>query len=201
MTNDLVPAFEIPEESSTDDAPADAMTRLAQLTQALLAAKNEIYRLDQLMIQQEQVAAALEGEDIPELMKECEFTEIKLADGSIVTLKHEFTFGISDERRIEAHMWLRKNLLGGIIKVSVTVPFGRDEEAAALTLQAKLQAAGLPAEAGESIHYQTLKATLKELREKGKALPDALFGIHPYDIAAIKPPKGVTGPGKVRKRA
>ena len=192
--------FTIPEEQA-DAAPADAMTRLAALASALVKAKTEAYRLDQLMVAQEVAATRLEREDIPELMRECRFTQITLEDASVITLKNEFEFGVTEANRPAAHRWLRAHELGGIIKIEVSVPFGRDEGKAALALQSKLLEEGLAAVAGESVHYQTMKATLKELREKGASIPADLFGIFPFDIAVLKLPPGIKPPGKLRKRA
>ena len=193
--------FTIPQEPGELVAPPDAMTRLSELANLLLQAKLEIHRLDTAMAAQQALAIALEREHIPELMKECGFTEIKLQDDSVITLKHEFEFGITEVNRPAAHRWLRIHELGGIIKIAVVVPFGRDQGDAALALQTLLQSKGLDATAGETVNYQTLKATLRELREKGTAVPDDLFGIFPFDLATIKLPKGVKLPAKPRKQS
>ena len=72
-----------------------------------------------------------EGDDIssrviPELLAEQGLSEIKLADGSKVSVKKEFrcTLPKDEAKRQAAYNWLRDQGLGDIIKNNVFVTFG-----------------------------------------------------------------------------
>lgn len=183
-------------------APAlDALKRLSGLVHALVSCMNEAAALDAQLQAAEGRIRQLGEEDIPDLLRECGLTELRMEDGSRVSVTEELDCGISEERRPAAHAWLRERDLGGVIKVVLAVQFGRDESARVAALQERLLREGYPATAAESVHYQTLKATLKEERAQGRDVPADLFALRPYAKTKITPPPGVKPPPKTRKRA
>lgn len=189
------------ENDAGGEAPAaDSLKRLAQLVRALRMEEMLAETLDAELAATEARARKLSEEEIPELLAECGLTELKLEDGSRVSVTAELDCGITEEARPGAMAWLKANNLDGIIKSSVIVPFGRGEYADMNDLVAKLREEGLAAAAVESVHYQTLKATMKAEREAGRNVPAELFGLRPFSKTKVTPPPGVKAPGKPRKR-
>jgi len=133
----------------------------------------------------------VEREDLPELMRELGLSEMTLTNGLKVTVTEEVTASITEERRAAAHEWLRTHNFAGIIKVLVTVPFGRGEEAEAAELAAQIRAEheGHEVNLSETVHPQTLKAFVKEQVQDGRPLPFDLFGVHPYSRAKVVAPR------------
>lgn len=134
-----------------------------------------------------------EQEDLPELMREIGLTEIKLADGSEITVTDDVQCSISEERRAAAHAWLRESGYGGIIKGVLAIPFRPEdpemEEAVAEIAAEASERLGAEIEVAEKVHPQTLKSFVKERLAAGEAVPFDLFGIHPFSRAKVKAPK------------
>ena len=70
----------------------------------------------------------LSGEVIPTMMAEMGLAHLKLADGSTVDVKPNYSANISIANREKAYQWLRENGLGDIIKNEISVSFGRNED-------------------------------------------------------------------------
>lgn len=188
-------------DAQASEATPDALKRLAWMVNQLTAAQTELAALDAALQVSEGVVRQLSEEAIPDLLRECGLSELRMEDGSRVTVTDELDCGITEERRAAAHAWLRAHDLGGVIKIVLAVQFGRDEEANALRLKGELAKAGFAAVANESVHYQTLKATLKEERSQGHDVPAELFGLRPFAKTKITYPAGVKAPAKPRKRS
>lgn len=188
-------------DAQAPEPTGDILTRLAKLVTQLTNAQQRVVELDNMLAACENVARQLSEETIPELMKECGLSELRMEDGSRVSVLEELECSVSEERRPAAHAWLREHSLGGVIKIVLGVTFGRDDEANALKLESELRAAGFPAIAAESVHFQTLKATLKEERAQGRPVPEKLFGLRAFNKTKITYPPGVKAPAKARKRA
>lgn len=181
-------------------ASEDSLKRLGTLCDLLLLAQFEGARLDELLAQQERLIRRLAEEDIPGLLKECGLSEVRLKDGTKVTVTPELDCSITDERREEALRWLRGHNLGGIIKTFVEVRFGRGDEAEASILCDKLVEMGLEPEKTEDVHWQTLKSTLKAERSAGREVPAETFALRPFEKAKLTLPDGRARPAPIRKR-
>ena len=55
-------------------------------------------------------------------------SHLKLADGSTVDVKPNYSASITIANREKAFNWLRENGLGDIIKNEISVSFGRNED-------------------------------------------------------------------------
>jgi len=182
-------------------ADDDALKRLATLTEQLLLAQFDAARLDSELSTKEEAIRRLAEEDIPQLLKECGLSEVKLADGTKVTVTNELECSISEERRAAAMAWLRERNLGGVIKTLVAAQFGKGEEEEAQRAYKALLRLQVQAELKETVHPQTLKATLKAEREAGRDVPVETFALRPFDRAKLALPDGTAKPPKIRKRA
>ena len=75
------------------------------------------------------------------------------------------------EKRQEAFNWLEDHGHGDLLKVSVTVQFGRGDLDKARELEGKLAAMGMQPSIGMSVPWTTLTAWLKEQVEKYHSTP------------------------------
>lgn len=125
---------------------------------------------------------------LPAAMQDLELTEVKLADGSRITVKPEYHCSIPKAKKDEAMQWLRDNELGDVIKTFVSAEFGRGEDALAIALTERLRVKfpDRPVLMEAGVHASTLKALVKERFESGNPLPEELFGIFIIDRAIIK---------------
>ncbi len=118
----------------------------------------------------------LTEEAMPEAMMGLNMKGFDMDDGSKVTLKPFYSASIPEARRAEAYAWLREHGFDDIIKNTVAVRFGRNEDELCSRLLDLLRAQGFPAEQAEKIEPMTLKAWVKEQVERGNAFPADLFG-------------------------
>ena len=168
---------------------AEDLARVSAMVQVLLARQAAVTAAEDALAAAKNSLRTVEQEDFPELLREVGFTEVKLEDGTSIKLVDDISCGISQANRPEAFKWLRARKFGGLIKTSLVVQFGKDEAALVKQAKAALVKLGYEPEVAEGIHPATLKSFLKEQREKGTALPEKTFGIHPYSKAVVKLPK------------
>lgn len=125
---------------------------------------------------------------IPETLEAAGLRELKLTSGKKIVIMDELAFNIPEAKRPACMDWLRKNNYDSIIKNIVSAQFAKGEDKAAIEWYRKLLAAGLNATHKEDVHWQTMKAFLKEQsRNNTMSTSDKeLFGVYEYKLAKIK---------------
>ena len=109
----------------------------------------------------------LSEEDLPQKMAELGMQDLRLEDGSRITIDMFYATRINKNNRDAAHEWLRQQGHGDIIKNQVSVSFGKGEDETALETMTLLEKEGLFPDQKESVHPSTLKAFVKERIESG----------------------------------
>lgn len=142
---------------------------------------------------QEKILATLNDEHklisqtkLPEALEEYGLSEVKLADGKKIKVKKFYGASIKPEQREAAFKWLRENGFGDLIKRAITATFGKGEDKNADKVFAELSKQGLSVADKTDVHGSTLKAFVKEQKEEGKTIPDALFGVFEGKIATVE---------------
>jgi hypothetical protein len=125
-------------------------------------------------------------ESIPAMLQELGMKKFTMADGSTIEIKPFYGASIKEENRAVAYEWLRKNGYDDIIKNTVSVRFGRNEDKLCETLINQLREQSYPVEQTEKIEPQTLKAWAKEMVERGVEFPTETFGLFTGHKATIK---------------
>jgi len=131
-------------------------------------------------------------QDLPEVMDQAGMTSFTLEDGSKLTVKAFYSASIPEDRKEEAFDWLKENDFDGMIKADVKVSFGKGEfEIAQSFLQfiRGFNETVIQPEYKENVHWQTLRAFVKEQVEGGKPLPLDMFGVFVGRKAELKLPK------------
>ncbi len=169
---------------------SDMMSRVMTLANLLVKQQAETKALEDALKDAKARLRSLEREDLPALMAEIGLTELKLADGSVVSIKEEVDAGLSEERRPAALRWLLDNGFGGLIKTEITVAFERGQHDEAEKLAAELGLTVPNLNLTETVHSATLKSFVKEQLREGHAIPMDLFGVFPYSIAKVQLKKG-----------
>jgi hypothetical protein len=170
---------------------SDAMKRLSEMARILLSTKDEIAKTEERLAELRREELRLESEDMPELMRELEMKDFTLQGGTKIEVIEDIRCGISEANRPAAHAWLRKNKLGGVIKILVAQQYSAGEETLAAKNASEIKKiTGHSTSLTETVHAGTLKALLKEQRAKGVKIPETLFGLFPFSKAKVIPPKG-----------
>lgn len=132
------------------------------------------------------------AQDLPEAMDEVGMTTFTLDDGAKVDIKTVYSASIPEDRKEEAFDWLKNENDDGIIKAEVKVQFGKGEFEIAqsfLNFIRGFNEKAINPEYKESVHFQTLRAYVRERIEGGKPLPLDMFGVFVGREAKLKLPK------------
>ena len=132
-------SFDIRDEminDSKDFLDTIEVTTIAQECVNLKKVEDEIAAIEEQLKKKKDEHDHISSKVIPELLAEQGLSEIKLADGSKVSVKKEFrcTLPNDDVKRQQAYEWLRNEKLGDIIKNNVFVTFGKGEDDKAKSL-------------------------------------------------------------------
>ena len=137
--------------------------RLALLEQQTKDAKAERYKMV--------------TETLPARLAEFNMNEIKMDDGSVLTVKQVVAGSIKVDDRPQAYQWLRDNGHGDLVKHVVSVAFGAGEDNVAQETKELLSAhlakntSGLAVDDKATVHNQTLNAFLRKMNEDGEEIP------------------------------
>lgn len=174
----------------------DSLQRISALAQLMVQAQSLVDKAELELRRRKEALRLLAEEDLPDLMRELELTEIKLLDGSSVSVDDEVSCAISEERRAAAHAWLEARGFGGLIKHELRVSFGVGEDEQA-RCAAERMAAELRRDVNviDNVHAATLKAFIKEQLATGAITDDAraLFCVHQFARAKLKAPRKTRG--------
>ena len=163
------------------------VTDIAQQCVKLKEKEDEIEELENKLKAKKAEADDISSRVIPELLAEQGLSEIKLADGSKVSVKKEFraTLPKDDIRRESAYQWLRDQGLGDIIKNNVTVSFGKGEDNKANQLVDLAVANGFTPQQKSDVAWNTLTALYEERVKAGLDMPSDVFSLWIKDKTKI----------------
>jgi len=174
-------------EDSKDLLDNVEVTDIAQQCIKLKEKEDEIEELENKLKAKKAEADDISSRVIPELLAEQGLSEIKLADGSKVSVKKEFraTLPKDDIRRESAYQWLRDQGLGDIIKNNVTVSFGKGEDNKANQLVDLAVANGFTPQQKSDVAWNTLTALYEERVKAGLDMPSDVFSLWIKDKTKI----------------
>jgi hypothetical protein len=120
------------------------------------------------------------------MLTEMGLSYLKLADGSSVEVKTNYSATITLANKEKAFNWLRENGLGDIIKNELTVSFGRNEDNKAAEYAELAKGQGYQPTQKLKVEPMTLKALVRERIEGGKPLPTEIFNVFIGNKTTIK---------------
>ena len=163
------------------------ITTIAAECVKLKQKEDEIAALEDQLKNKKAEAEDIGSRVIPELLAEQGLSEIKLADGSKVSVKKEFraTVPKDDIKRESALQWLRDQGLGDIIKNNVTVSFGKGEDDKAEQLLQLAVDNGFEPQQKSDVAWNTLSALYQERIEAGLDMPSDSFSLWIKDKTKI----------------
>jgi hypothetical protein len=159
---------------------------VADLVRQQLVLERRIEDLEDELKRTQQNLAKISQEILPEALAEHGLSELKMEDGSKITVSQFIQAHISKEKQEEAFDWLRDHDFDDLIKNVVSLEFGKGEDDHARDVMETLTNRGYWPQNKQSVHPSTLKAFVKEQVEKGAEIPSDLFGIFIGKKAVIK---------------
>jgi deoxyxylulose-5-phosphate synthase len=164
-----------PDDKPMGDVSLKALSEKAKVLQNLNNSIEEIEEsLGKLKANHRQVSEV----DIPNMLSELGLSEITLINGDKISTTTYYSARISEDKREEAFQWLTDKGFGDIIKNTVSVSFGREEDNSAKELAEELEDNGFATAQKKWVEPMTLKAFVREQVEKGSDLPLETFNVY-----------------------
>jgi len=163
------------------------VTTIAQECVNLKKIEDDIAAIEDQLKKKKDEHDHISSKVIPELLAEQGLSEIKLADGSKVSVKKEFrcTLPKDQVKREQAYEWLRNEKLGDIIKNNVFVTFGKGEDDKAKSLIDLAVENGYEPSQKSDVAWNTLTALYEERVKAGLDMPSDVFSLWIKDKTKI----------------
>ena len=165
--NNIVDLFEETTEKKVTKLDDNELKTLSENITRFLRIGGMIGNTEERLRKLKEQYRQLSEEDLPQKMTELGMQDLRLEDGSRITIDMFYATRINKNNRDAAHEWLRAQGHGDIIKNQVSVSFGKGEDDTALETMTLLEKEGLFPDQKESVHPSTLKAFVKERIESG----------------------------------
>jgi len=162
------------------------INKLANKIKEMQAIQKDIEQNEKYLKQRKQDLEQVSGEAIPTMLTEMGLSYLKLADGSSVEVKTNYSATITLANKEKAFNWLRENGLGDIIKNELIVSFGRNEDNKAAEYAELAKGHGYQPTQKLKVEPMTLKALVRERIEAGKPLPTEIFNVFIGNKTTIK---------------
>ena len=174
-------------KDTTDLLDNVEVTTIAQECVKLKQKEDEIASLEEQLKSKKAEADDISSRVIPELLQEQGLSEIKLADGSKVSVKKEYrcTLPKDEDKRTQCYKWLRDQGLGDIIKNNVFVTFGKGEDDKAEQLLNLAAENGFQPQQKSDVAWNTLTALYQERVQAGLDMPSDSFSLWIKDKTKI----------------
>lgn len=180
---------------SASDMFREEAEQSASFSQTLLALAGESVELERAVeLAEEQLKSLkqqlneLKSKRLPDLMAESGFSEMKLPDGTKISIT-EFVSGSLPKGEIEreqAIRWLTEHGAADIIKTEVKTSFGRNEHNQAIHIAEGLREQGLQVYMESGVHSATLQSFARERLRSGEEIPLDMLGLYSGQVAKIK---------------
>jgi hypothetical protein len=171
------------DEFDEQEQNEDTLQRLTRMIDTMLLAETQLRIAEEEAAKVKAFFVKLTQQDIPALMQEVGFEQIKMKDGRYLTLKEEISCAITAVKEQACFNWLRDNGFGTYVKCNLIVPF--DDPQAAAVEAARFEAELVPVALKEAVNPASLKALLKERLAAGYEVPMDLFSVFPYNVVKL----------------
>lgn len=171
-----------------DEIPKKSLSLVSRLASELAQTEARLAKLGDEVKRMTELRDDLAQKRLPAAMEDIGLLELKLADGSEISIGTEYHTKIPEKHQQAAFQWLRNNGFDSLIKNQLTAVFGKGEDERAKEFYQLAVERDIMLRAKMDVHPQTLKAFVKEQAEAGHPVPDDLFGVYVITQAHIRRP-------------
>jgi len=190
-SNEIFSSLEEDAKKQREIPTDEKLSKLTSICRRLVNKEREYSDYKSLASKSYEQLKDIREKEIPDAMMSLNISKFVMDDGTEIAVKDELYASINESKRKEALEWLDSNGLGDIIKHDITISFARGEHEEAERIKGVLQDNGQDSYLEKAtVHPQTLKATFKDLRNKGEEIPDGLFNWYETPLAKVKLSKG-----------
>jgi len=181
--------FEKDAETIKENISKSDLGEIALLAKQQLQLEEKIAMLNDELKKAKDDLRVIQENDLPSAMDKYGLAKVMLETGETITIKSDVYLFIAKENKEKCFNFLRRKNLDHIIKNKFEIAFGKGEDTHAERLLKMLKKdkrlSELPFSLSSTIHPQTLKATIKEMIEKGVVFPK-YFSVHYAKKSIIK---------------
>lgn len=167
------------------DASEDSLARIARLAEEQRNAAQAVVDAEAVLEARKNELVQVSEHDLPEAMRAVGMGEVKLEDGTTVSVSDRIQARISKAHESAAFAWLEDNGFAGLIKREFKIGFGRDQEDWAAKFEATLSTEEVGYTRKQTVHSSTLKAFVREQLEDGVEIPEEVFGVFRQTVAKL----------------
>lgn len=169
-----------------DAAPStEGLASLSNSAIDLYQAELEVAKAEMALKKAQQKVSDLSERVIPDLMEAVGLKELKLKNGTKLTVEPILTVSPLKANRDRVLEWLEKTGHSSKIKRAVTVSLGKDEEQTKLLTSTLADQGFKDTTVDKWIEPQTLKAHVKLLLDDGKEVDMEMLGARQFNRAKI----------------
>lgn len=162
------------------------LSRVSSLVRKQLVLEKRVEDLEEQLKSAKEDLRTVAEQDLPNALHEMGMKEVRMDDGSIVSVSNFYNVSIPKDKTDQAFDWLRLNGHGDLVKNVVSATFGRAEDNRAKDLIGKLSDEGYAVAQKQWVEPMTLKAFAKEQVEQGSDIPTELFGLYIGEKAKVR---------------
>jgi DNA-binding protein H-NS len=177
IAQDAMKAPEVPTDEKLEG--------LAAIVNKQLELEQKVADLEEFLRSYKKELLMVQTRELPNAMQELGYAELKMADGSKITVKPFVSASIPKDKKPMAYAWLNENGHGDLIKHIISVNTGKDQEQAEQVRKVLSEINITPSEV-EKVEPQTLKVFIRGQVEAGQPIPLELFGAYLGQKATIK---------------
>jgi hypothetical protein len=165
--------------TGTPISDADVQS-IAELARQQYRLEKSIELLEKSLKEKKEELLKLQMVLIPARMEQVGMQEFTLKGKEVIAklrVDDFYSAKISEENELNAFKWLRDNGHAGIVKTQVVCNYTQKEQDQVKRLLSILRRNRIGFDKKDSVHWQTLRAFVREMKEGGKHIPDDLFGV------------------------
>ena len=111
---------------------------------------------------------------LPDALTKAQVKSFELIDGSKITLSKKYIGSIAKGNEDDALAWFKETKRSGVITPLLTVETSKGHLEEAEELAARISTMGISCVLKPSVHWQTLRAVVREMYEAGDEIPDCI---------------------------
>lgn len=166
------------EEAKKVHIDTSRVSDLADKCNELLSLQKDVEAAEEKLKNLKAQEANLSEQVIPNIMSEIGMEKFTLTDGTEVKVSSFYSAKIPVAHTDEAFKWLRENGHGDLIKNTVSLAFGVNQDNEAKDLVESLREKGHNVKQAAKVEPMTLKAFVKDEIQNGRSVPANLFGLY-----------------------
>ncbi len=162
---------------------------LNQLADELIAAQEEVERIEQELVVAKNLVKDITEKRIPAVTDGLE-GKFNLGNDRILEIKEDIRASVAGEKLGPAVEWLTEHKFDSIVKRSLGFEFGKNDHKKVAefkkVMEPIIKELGLVMKEKNAIHPQTLLAWVKERLKEGDEIPADTFGVFRQKSAKVK---------------